>query len=512
VLPEVLLRAQHTYSETDREQVLALRREGLTFSAISLALNIPPTTCHNWVAAAELRAKSTAAAAAPFWGVNKQAAAQRALSDEEELDLVEAIREWQKDIGGVRWQDIQQLCLQTWPDRGVLFSESWVYKFKQRHNIVGRGVHLHRIPDPTRLFAESVNAFETFFVGVQRRSFGSVINLDELNVQLDPGVAAILTNRGALQIHIGSPERSRQTASVMLCLQWPSQLLTPFIVFKARYTFSHAHQSMVERVPCDDSAHEPARVYFHGSGFASADLFATMLEDLLKTLTPPVAVLMDAASVHLTASVRDLIRRYNAELFRIPAAATFFAQPMDQLNGHFKALVEEALRKSPYNPQNSTPKPTINQLRSDFVRVVEEAAEKMRKTPDLLRWAWRATGWAGLIDADERGVLLSLPGGYDIDTHLIRTGRLGSAAANVLLDRERALIGTQALLGSSHEPRVVAIGSRAVPRPGPLAPDGYFTRLNARAITLAQQNEVVDRKHPGPGAGWAARAGAGMGL
>jgi hypothetical protein len=111
VLPEALLRAQHTYSETDREQVLALRREGLTFSAISLALNIPPTTCHNWVAAAELRAKSTAAAAAPFWGVNKQAAAQRALSDEEELDLVEAIREWQKDIGGVRWQDIQQLCL-----------------------------------------------------------------------------------------------------------------------------------------------------------------------------------------------------------------------------------------------------------------------------------------------------------------------------------------------------------------------------------------------------------------
>ena len=123
---------------------------------------------------------------------------------------------------------------QMYPNINCIFSNGWIEKFKDRHDIVRRNAGSKIVKNEDCEIDTIINFIELVNEKINSGDYFSIINIDELGIQYDPTINFTLDIRGNKRIEI-KKNINKQRITIILGIDFMNKInIDPFIIFKGK--------------------------------------------------------------------------------------------------------------------------------------------------------------------------------------------------------------------------------------------------------------------------------------
>jgi hypothetical protein len=199
------------------------------------------------------------------------------------------------------------------------FGRGWVFKFKQRHNIVRRkaGSKILRKNDCDKetiiKFVENVNK------KIDKNDYFSVINIDETGLYYDPTINFTLDLKGTRRVEIKTNGREKERITMVIGIDLMDNIkIKPLIIFKG------TPERCIKSVPLNDAY----RLSYQANSWCDEDQFINFLSFLPKD--KKILLIYDNFRSHKTAKVNEFLKEYPLVTIKLlPPNTTSILQPLD---------------------------------------------------------------------------------------------------------------------------------------------------------------------------------------
>lgn len=212
------------------------------------------------------------------------------------------------------------------------FSNGWLQKFKNRHNIVSRKVCATIVRNNDCSIEDIVKHIDLVNAEIKSGIYFAVINIDETGIQYDPQINNTLEFMGVERVEVKSTNMNKQRITVILSVDYLNNLnIKPFIIFKG------TTPKCLKGVNIDDNY----VLSYQRNSWCTAEQFILFLKTLPKDKN--LLLIFDNFSGHVTPSVKEFIKTEYplVKVITLPPNTTSILQPLDvAINKPFKAYIK----------------------------------------------------------------------------------------------------------------------------------------------------------------------------